>query len=200
MNAPITVGIEDAAPEGFIVDDEDKAAWAVSVIRARRRHIADLEEQHAARIAKAGRELESAERLFLPQLEAFARAELKRQGPRAPRHVDVATGRLQFTHRSGGIKITDEKAIMAFAELLPEGVREVVERRIDKERVKLGLGVVYTKAMAEALAEIGASSAPPDGVTALAMAMEKAAAALPAGATVTEDRDDFKIVSGGDDR
>lgn len=203
MNAPqtppITVGIEEPAPAGFEVVDEDSAAWAVSVIRARRRHLADLEEQYIARATKAKRELERAEQFFMPLLERWARSELRNQGARAPRHVDVATGRLQFRKREGGIKISDDAAVMEFARKLEETAPGVIVKQvkegIDRERLKAGLAALFSGELAKKLMELAPIVNPDER---MGLAMDAAIKALPAGVTFVEPGDDFRIVSGGD--
>lgn len=200
MNAPITVGVDEVlAPGGFEIDNEERASWAVSVIRARRRHLADLEEQHAVRIAKAARELAHAEAVLMPQLEAYARAEIKRS--RVPtRHVDVATGRLQLRSRPPGWKVTDDAKVLAFARSLkPEAIRRQVLEGIDLERVKHGAAMLFTKTTAEELEALLKSHPHLDGNSTLDVADARARAKLAeAGIEMVAAGETFHVGSGSD--
>lgn len=195
MNAPITIGVEHVADEGFVIDDEEKAAWAVSMIRARRRHCMDLESQHAVRMQKAARELEIAEAILGPQLEQWARAELKRKRGRE-KHVDVATGRLQFRHREGGIRITDAKAIAEFAASVPGAFRDQVTQILVMETIRQAVAERWFNDMRAKLAELAAQGV--DGTEAFNRANEYANGKLPRGSANEPSGDAFSVIDGGD--
>lgn len=195
MNAPITIGVEHVADEDFVIDDEEKAAWAVSVIRARRRHCMDLEGQHAVRLQKAARELEHAEAFLGPQLEQWARSELKRKRGN-DKHVDVATGRLQFRHRAGGIRITDEKAIAAFAANVPGAFRDQVTKILVMETLKKAIAERWFNDMRAKLAELAEQGV--DGGEAFGRASEYADGNLPRGSANEPIGETFSVIDGGD--
>jgi hypothetical protein len=132
---PVELEAPDETPNGWVVDSEDKAAWATDVVLSKRERLARLEAQTQHLLHLARVDLERAEGFFLPQLRAFAEAHPPKKG----RTIHLATGSLAFRCVPGGARVKDPKACMAWAlqwcpnaiEQKPKLVADVVKKHVE---------------------------------------------------------------------
>ena len=121
----VLVSVE--VPEGFQIDDEAKASWAVRKIVEVRAHAARGKEWAARELQRAELDEQWLLRRFGPELEAWLRAELKRRGGRR-RSVALPDGTLGIRQQPARLEMVDELRLAVWCERhLPEALRVTIE-------------------------------------------------------------------------
>ena len=126
---PLCGGMDDLpeVPDGFRIDDEAKASWAVRKIVEARAYGTRVQEWARRESARAERDEQWLLRRFGPELEAWLRAELERRGGRR-RSVALPAGTLGVRLQPARLQVWDEPAAVAWCERqLPEALRVIVE-------------------------------------------------------------------------
>jgi hypothetical protein len=121
----VLVSIE--VPEGFHIDDEAKASWAVRKIVETRAHAARVKEWAARELQRAELDEQWLLRRFGPELEAWLRGELKRRGGRR-RSVSLPDGTLGIRQQPARLEVVDELRLAVWCERhLPQALRVTIE-------------------------------------------------------------------------
>lgn len=102
---------EAPAAQGWRIDSEDKAAYAVDRILSRRDDLARVKAAAAAAIARAEKNLAGAEDFFLPQLADW----LLEHPPAKGSTLHLVTGSISARKVPEAVKIVDDKALTAWA-------------------------------------------------------------------------------------
>jgi phage host-nuclease inhibitor protein Gam len=108
----------------FAITDASGAAWAADKVLAARERLERIKASCAAAIASAERDVASAERFFLPLLEAWAR----QHPPKKGKTIRLTTGALVFRSVPGGPRLADPDAALAWARANKPELIEVKER------------------------------------------------------------------------
>lgn len=103
---------EDAPTPQWVVDSEDKAAWAIDRLLSREADVVRVKAAAANAIARAEKELARARDFFLPQLVLWS----VDHPPRRGKTLHFVTGSLSATTTAPRVKIADEKALIAWAD------------------------------------------------------------------------------------
>jgi hypothetical protein len=134
VTSPAEVPEEDQAaeagvevPEGFHVDDEPKASWAVRKIVEVRAHAERVKRWAERELHRSQRDEAWLMRRFGPELEAWLREELRRRGGRR-RSIALPDGTLGLRQQPPKLEVVEEPVVAAWCERhLPEAVRVCVE-------------------------------------------------------------------------
>ena len=118
VDEPITPSI------GWVIDSEERAAWAVDRILAARERLDRITRQTTVLLSGAESEVARTEENFLPQLQHW----LTENPPRKGRTVQLGTGSVSLRRVSGGVRVVNADAAVAWArEHLPGAIaRKVV--------------------------------------------------------------------------
>ena len=121
--------------EPFVIDDADKASWAVDKILIARERLERVKAQFQAAVHEAQQEVVDAEAFFLPQLEAWYNANPPRKG----KSIKLPHGTVGKRTVPGGPRVVDETAVLEWArrEGIPGLIKitESVSRAAVKEYV-----------------------------------------------------------------
>lgn len=101
----------EQAREPFVIDDAEKASWAVDKILIARERLERVKRQYQAALDAAELEVRDAEAFFLPQLEAWYDANPPRKG----KTVRLTTGNLSRRTVPGGPRIVNDGACLEWA-------------------------------------------------------------------------------------
>lgn len=115
---------DEARQEPWEITDESKAAWAVDKVLAARERLGRIKAACQAMVEQAEREVADTEAFFLPQLEAWARA----NPPRKSKTIKLMTGSLAFRTVPGGPRVVDEGQCTDWAKRYCPDAIKVVER------------------------------------------------------------------------
>ena len=116
-----------SVPEGFHIDDEAKASWAVRKIVEAQAYGRRVQEWSALELRRAEREEQWLLRRFGPELEAWLRAQLQRQGGRR-RSVALPGGTVGLRKQPPRLEVQDELALIAWCRKhLSEALRVIVQ-------------------------------------------------------------------------
>ena len=102
---------EAPAVQGWRIDSEDKAAYAVDRILSRRDDLTRVKAAAAAAVARAEKNLQGAEDFFLPQLADW----LLEHPPTKGSTLHLVTGSVSARRVPSAFKIVDDKALTAWA-------------------------------------------------------------------------------------
>lgn len=121
------VGTDVQVPDGFHIDDEANASWAVRKIVEVRAHAERVKRWAERELRRSERDEEWLLRRFGPELEAWLRAELRRRGGRR-RSVALPDGTLGLRQQPPKLEIVEEPTALAWCERhLPHAMRVCVE-------------------------------------------------------------------------
>jgi len=119
----------DTAREPFIVNTEERAAWATDKVLSARERLSRIKAACQAMIDDAELEVRDAEAFFLPMLEEWARSNPPKKG----KTIKLPTGALSFRTVPGGPRVVDPDAALAWAKVeAGELVIQTVSERLDK--------------------------------------------------------------------
>jgi hypothetical protein len=122
---------ERPAPEGFVIDTEEKAAWAVDKIVSLRAAAERLVAQFERNSTRLERELARLEEFFVPMLKAFYDAHPPSKG----KTLHLATGDLAKKKEAARFSVEDEKAVVEWArKALPADLALLVAERLEAGR------------------------------------------------------------------
>jgi len=198
VNAPITIDDDDIemplAPEGWVVDTEERAAWAADVILSHEERIERIERQHLKVMLRAQREFDRARAFFVPQLRAWAAAHPPAKG----KTIHLTTGSLAFRTKPGGVRVEDEAACLEWAEdHLPEAIARSVTRKLDVKAAKTAGEKILSAATFAAFSEADVPTSQAEADDLLRTLMARATGALPPGMTRVDDEQVFEIKAPG---
>ena len=97
--------------EPFIIDDADKASWAVDKILIARERLERVKAQFQAAVHEAQQEVADAEAFFLPLLELWYNANPPRKG----KSIKLPHGTVGKRTVPGGPRVLDVDAVLAWA-------------------------------------------------------------------------------------
>jgi hypothetical protein len=128
-------GVEGARSVGFVVDTEERAAWALSRLLAFDDEAARLEDGYARCVADLESRRKSAVEFFGPMLEAwFKKNPPKKKNTKSRK---LLTGVVGTKTVGGEHVIKDERAALAWArEKRPDLVRTTILAALDKVATK----------------------------------------------------------------
>lgn len=161
---------ERPAPEGFVIDTEEKAAWAVDKLISLEAAEERLTVQYEKNVHRAARATARAREFFVPMLESFYRANLPKKG----KTLHLATGDLCVRAVPPRFEVRDEDAVLAWAQ------RVAVEK----------LDVRVAERIAAAREDMARAEAKK-----IAKETHKATEVLPDGCALTEAGESFTIKS-----
>lgn len=99
------------APEGWHIDSEDRAAYAVDRILSREADLVRTKAAAAAWVERAEKELDRAREFFLPQLSLW----MLEHPPAKGQTLHFATGSFAARKQPERIEVVDEAAVIAWA-------------------------------------------------------------------------------------
>lgn len=124
---------EPVAPEGFVIDTEEKAAWAVDKILALEERIVRVQTQFEKNSTRLEKELARSLEYFAPLLEGYFAANPPKKG----KTIHLATGDLAMKQTPSGVRVVDENAAIAWAKKnLPHDLALEVAARIESKRAE----------------------------------------------------------------
>jgi hypothetical protein len=95
----------------FVIDDADKASWAIDKILIARERVERVKRQFQAALDQAELEVRDADAFFLPLLEAWYDANPPRKG----KTIKLPHGNLSKRTVPGGPRVVDPDAVLAWA-------------------------------------------------------------------------------------
>ena len=115
------------APIGWRVDSEDRAAYAVDKVLSARERLDRLSKQAAKVLDAAEKDVARTEDFFCGQLDAW----LQQNPPAHGRTRHLLTGSVSHRTVSGGLRVTDAEAAVAWAKAnIPAAVRRKITESV----------------------------------------------------------------------
>lgn len=122
---------EAPAPQGFTIDSEEKAAWAVDKILSLEAAEERLTVQFEKNVQRASKLTARARDFFLPQLEAFYEANPPKKG----KTLHLSTGDLAKKKKPARFTIQDDEMVVTWARAtLPADLAVLVAERLELAR------------------------------------------------------------------
>jgi hypothetical protein len=129
-------GAAMSVPEQFVVDDAQKASWVVRKVVEARAYAQRVQAWCERELRRAGREEAWLLRRFEPELVAWTRAELQRQGGRR-RSVNLPGGTVGFRLQPPKVEIIDEQTLIGWCRShMPIALKVTVEAN-DQQGIEL---------------------------------------------------------------
>jgi hypothetical protein len=114
-------------PERFVIDEAQKASWAVRKIVEARKYGERVQQWCERELRRAEQEEDWLLRRFGAELEAWAKEELKRLGVRR-RSLNLPGGIVGFRLQPARVEVVDEQAVLAWCRShLPIALKVTVE-------------------------------------------------------------------------
>lgn len=138
MSAPLDVDADEIfdqpiAPDGFSIQTEEQASWAVNTLLTLDEQIDRVKAQHT----KVLRLMEGARDRARDFFEAHLRAFLEAHPPAKGKTLHLPHGSLSLRMVPGGPRIDDEAACLEWARRsAPKYIRRIVTERLDSEGVR----------------------------------------------------------------
>jgi hypothetical protein len=120
-------------PDYFLIDSEDRAAWAVDKILSYEETRQRIKAQADRMMADLDKREASFRQRFEPELARWAEERM----PEHRRYVDTLAGRIGFRLAKGGPRITDREAATEWAKAyLPAAVSSEMVLKLDARIIK----------------------------------------------------------------